>query len=644
VGRSEVEYNRVMDTVVMRPVIVKAVVVCLAIAVAPWLSGGQEPLAMLISGFALLLGALLVGRQAETRLLKRGPLVVVFGLLIGLALLSLLWTANRYSTAVWVVQWVMAALAFRLAYSISGDEVGRKWLVNAYVISAGVFALAAIWMYLTSEYGRLTGTFYWANPAAAYLIPAVVWGVDQIRRRERSRGLYGWLAATAVFLAAFLLTDSRAASAVLIVVVLLYLLLVKLNRSFWIKFVFTVVVAVGLSYGLVRVSTLTDQHTAKVAPGSRFSEAVKGESSSGSDRLRFLSSALNMWFEHPVLGVGAGTYGDVHPSYQQRVVSASTSAHNVYVQVLAELGLPGAMLLAGLLLTLLLGSLRGLVRRPELVPVALGTLGLLMHMGLDIDVRYPALLGLVGVFFGLMYAQGKTRWVRPGWKWPLVALVAVAPLVNLYLSDTWANRAKAVQADDDYELAAQDFARAQQGWVFNPDYVSAEGINLYTMASLYPEGRQTGYQAALERARRAEALDRYDGQHHQLEGRVLAAMGDAKGAAAAFRRALALDRFNHPDYALDLAALLMRENQPAEALQVAEAMLAQYPPEVVSNRGSDETVAPTLANLEALRGNVYLGQGDLDRAGAAADRALKLDPQSLRGRALKHQVETLIMR
>src|SRR5471030_590166 len=99
----------------LRSVVVKALIVCLAIAVAPWLSGGQEPIGMLISAFALLLGSLLVWRQPEARALKRGPLVVLYGLLIAFALLSLLWTANRYSSAVWIVEWVMAGLAFRLA-------------------------------------------------------------------------------------------------------------------------------------------------------------------------------------------------------------------------------------------------------------------------------------------------------------------------------------------------------------------------------------------------------------------------------------------------------------------------------------------------------------------------------------------------
>ena len=629
------------DAVRMRPVITKALVICLAVAVAPWLSGGQEPLGMLISGFALLLGSLLVWRQPESRVFKRGPLVAAYSLLIVLAALSLLWTANRYSSTLWIVQWVMAGLAFRLAYVISGNEMGKRWVVGAYAVSAGIFSAVAIGMYLTSEYGRLTGTFYWANPAAAYLIPAIILGLDRMRRTA-GRAQYGWMALAVLWGTAFWLTDSRAATAVSAIIIGLYLLISKLNRRFWILFVFSAILVFGASYGLVQLSTVTVQHSHKVAPGSRFKEAAKGESTSGGDRLYYLGSALQMWASHPLGGVGAGAYGDVHPQYQSRVVSASTSAHNVYVQILAELGIGGVALTAAVLLLLMLGSLRGLFSNPALLPVALGTLGLLLHFGLDIDARYPALLSLVGAFFGLMYTQKHSKWVRLSWKWPAISAAVLIPIVSLYFSETWATRGANAQTDGDYALAAEDYGRASSGIIFNPDHLGAEGINWYALASLGgPAARHNGDQA-LAAARQAEALDPADGQHHQLEGRILALRGDLRGAEVAFRKALVLDRFNHPDYAYDLADILVRRGRPDEALAAAGTMLAQYPAAVVANRVADETLPPALANLEALAGNVYLAQGQVQPAGRAADRALALYPKSLRGRALKHQVEIIV--
>ncbi len=182
----------------LRTVIVGTLVACLAVAIAPWFSGGQEPLAVLISATALMLAALMAWLQPEVRRLRFGPLVVAFGGLIGLALLSLLWSVNRYSTAVWVSEWVMAGLAFKLAYTLAGEPDGREWILRTYLGSAGLFSLVALGMYLFSVYDRLTGTFYWANPAAAYLIPAVLLSLDRLRRAH-GKEVYLWMVAVLLF-------------------------------------------------------------------------------------------------------------------------------------------------------------------------------------------------------------------------------------------------------------------------------------------------------------------------------------------------------------------------------------------------------------------------------------------------------------
>ncbi len=420
---SDTWYNCPMDVTkrdgdevtVMRPVIVGTLAVCLAVAVAPWIPGGREPLARVGRGFAWLRGAGLGGRRPAGGGGRRGPLVWSFGALAGFAVLSLLWSANRYSTVWWVAEWVMAGLAFRLAYTLAGEPRGREWVIRAYLATAVVFSVSAIWMYLVSSYDRLVGVFYWPNPAAAYLIPAVILAVDQLRR-ARGRMAWWWGSAATLFLAAFWLTDSRAATLVLAVVGAIYLLISPTPRTFWIKFVFTLAIGFGLSIGLVQASTLFVQHSAKVVPGSRLAEAASGESKSVSDRLYYLGSAFEMWFAHPVGGTGAGTYGDVHPQYQQRVISASNDAHNVYAQTLAELGLVGAVALAATMFWLLAGALRGVAANSDTVPVLLGAGGLLVHFGLDIDARYPTLLMLAAALLGVVYGQWSQTRRRVSWR------------------------------------------------------------------------------------------------------------------------------------------------------------------------------------------------------------------------------------
>jgi O-antigen ligase len=649
-------YNESMRTLEdgangLRPVITAALVGCVGVAMAPWLTGGREPVGLLLSGFALLLGGLLIWRQPDVRRLGRGPLWWSYAALMAIAILSLLWTANHYASELWIVRWTLAGLAFWLAYVIAGEPKGRRWLVNAYLVSAGLFAGVALGMYLVSDYDRLTGVFYWPNPAAAYLMPAWLLALDRLRRAVLSsailsRGVWLWGGLSTLIALSFLLTSSRASFVVFGFVLVIYLVIAQLNRRAWLTFVFSFLIAFVLSILLGWLSSQIGHTRSTVVPGSRSADVAAGSSRSVSDRLHYAQSAFEMWWDHPVGGVGAGAYGDVHPQYQRQVESASSNAHNLYLQVLAELGLLGAVALAGLILFIGFGMLPGMIRAPELVPAALGLLALALHFGMDIDADYPSLLMLAAVLAGLLVTPWRRERRAPvRWAW-LVGVVVLVPIVSLYQSDHWAQRAKVAQQNEDYDVAAQEFAQASRGVAFNPDWIAAEGINRLAMVaegmgSKDEQGREES-DLALDRARQAQRLDPYDAQHHQLEGRVLLQRGDYKGAKTAFERALTLDPLNHPDYALDLATAQQQLSQTEAASRTIANMLAKYPPEVVAARNANEALPSTLANLWAMQGNIQLGRGQVTEAAASAKAALKLDPDNLRGRALNRAVRQIM--
>jgi len=537
---------------------------------------------------------------------------------------------------VWLTEWALAALAFRLAYGVAAEPRGRQWLIRLYLVSAGIFGMDALWVFLTTSYPRLTGSFFWPNPAAAYLLPALVTSFDRLRQ-ARGRKALAWLGACTGFVATFLLTDSRAALIIIVFILLLYLLIASL-KGFWIKFLLVLVLGFGLSVGLAALSTRTAHHSWSLIPGSRLAQVASGEPASLTDRVDYVKSAFEIWWLHPILGTGAGTYADVHPRFQQGAETASSDAHNLYAQVLSELGLVGALALAATLLWLFAGCLRGLLRNPELIPVALGMAALLLHFAVDIDASYPALLLLAAVLAGLLYAQWWPQRGRSSWYPAGLAAVVMVPVISLYQSGVWAAVGQAAQDNNNYAQAVSDYAAAHRGVAYDPDYVDAEGIDWYTLAAVGANGARADAQLALERARTAEKLDPDDGQHYQLEGRVLALTGNLKGAAAAFTTALKLDPYDHPEYALELATVQLDEGERARALATANAMLTKYPPAVVVNRNLDTSIRPTLSDLDAFVGNLELQGGNLPVARQAAGRALQQDPADLRARALEVQV------
>jgi tetratricopeptide (TPR) repeat protein len=623
----------VVERTQLRPLIAWTLAGCLAVAMAPWLSGGQEPLAGLISVFALLMGTVLAWRQPAVRQLKPGPLAVSYLALVAWAALSLLWSANRYSSLVWLAGLVGAGLAFRLAYLVAGDDDGWQRIVWLYLVSALAVVAYGGYLYLTSGYDRFTSSFYWPNPAAAYLIPAIFWSFDRWRRG--GHWVNGKLAI--IFGASFVLTASRAAAAVVLLLLAIYLLCIRPNRRLWITLLFSILGSILIAYGFVYVRQALQPKAVITTPGSRLSPASAGNLQSGSDRIHYLESTINIWVAHPILGTGAGTFADVHPQYQGRVVSASTNAHNAYLQILAELGLLGFLILGWLGFSLVVGTLRGVWQQPKLLALWLGMAGLWLHFGLDIDAQYPALLLLAASLAGALYYQRPSQ-RSLGWWWPVAAVGVTAVVACTYLSSVWTVRGQAAQDANDYATAAADFQRAHSYGVYDPDVLTAEGINRYTLAK---EGEASQAGPALALARAAERADRDDAQHRQLEGRVLELKGDTKGAEAAYREALRLDPYNHPEYSYDLALLEWHEGRIGDALTTADAMLAQYPPAVVANRAADPAIAESLAELAVFEGTVHLQAGDLPAARASSKQALSLDAGDVRAQALAAVLEHL---
>ncbi|HSX01670.1 MAG TPA: O-antigen ligase family protein, partial [Candidatus Saccharimonas sp.] len=288
----------------MRGAVGWALIVCLMVAMAPWMSGGQDTLAMFLGSGALLLGVLLTWRQPAVRGLKAGMLVWSAAGLLGWAALSLAWTANRYSTVVWLVMLVTAILAFRLSYVVAGWQWGRERLLAAYVAVTLAVCAYGYWFYLTVSYERFVSSFYWPNPAAAFLIPGVLVGMFGLRKGGRVA--WWWTAYLVVVGTAFALASSRGAALALGVAVLGYVVLRKWSKQAWVRFVCIIAAVVVLSYGLavwherifngVNTTTLT----------SRVAEAASGTTQSGSDRIYYLRSAVTLWARAPLWGSGAG--------------------------------------------------------------------------------------------------------------------------------------------------------------------------------------------------------------------------------------------------------------------------------------------------------------------------------------------------
>jgi tetratricopeptide (TPR) repeat protein len=171
---------------------------------------------------------------------------------------------------------------------------------------------------------------------------------------------------------------------------------------------------------------------------------------------------------HPALGSGADTYEQYYLQHRSNSLKVR-NAHNLYLEVLAELGPVGLALLVvglGVPLVAAVGA-----RREPLVPAAFGGLAAyLLHAGADWDWQLTAVtLTALACAVALLTASQGARWTVPlGTRGVrigvLAAVVIVAVGVLVGLRGNAADAASQRAADAHHWVAAEQQARTAVSW------------------------------------------------------------------------------------------------------------------------------------------------------------------------------------
>lgn len=180
-------------------------------------------------------------------------------------------------------------------------------------------------------------------------------------------------------------------------------------------------------------------------------EQTVSSSASWDSRVQSWRDTLPMMADFPILGVGLSAWGTIFPKYDGSFFFGSQArrAHNDYVQLLAEMGLLGAGLLAAACLVAGRRLIRLLAERSARgyvvhLAIASGLLALVVHEFVDFDLQMPgiAVTALVLLGLGLRDSwQTETERVSAGFA-PAIAAAGVVSLCLVMAQSTL--RAEAV--------------------------------------------------------------------------------------------------------------------------------------------------------------------------------------------------------
>lgn len=379
--------------------------------------------------------------------------VVVLPLLLAAyALVSMVWS-HTYLAGVELARWLLLAVVVLLVVNLASIPRARVLLAGLHLgaVVAATWAVLQFWfdLNLFAQGPNPASTFVNRNFLAEFLVLTVPAGIWLLANVQGSGRIGALAASNAWVVLALLMTGTRSALVALLVLTPLLLwwgwawrgrLAVahwSRTQGLWAATVITVVVAgmgqipsgnaaIVAEHGQVKVSALERalRRTSTVASPTEY------QSGSFSMRVRMWETTARMIVAHPWAGVGAGAW-EVHtPLFQEPDTPVETDyyAHNEPLQLLAEYGLFGWLVL-GLLLTYGVIGVRRSLRLPAdadpheaplrlVVLLGLGALGFVSSAGFPLHlaatgVAFALYLGILAASDARMASVGgRGTWVR----------------------------------------------------------------------------------------------------------------------------------------------------------------------------------------------------------------------------------------
>ncbi|MEK6683562.1 MAG: O-antigen ligase family protein [Nitrospirota bacterium] len=555
---------------------------------APLIDGGTTHFPVLVIRLVLLgvLTAWFVGSRKSGRLSLRWsrlyPIILAF---VGWSLLSVV--SSPY-TAVGL-QWLLSIASYGLMLVLVVQRVDSpgqlRWLVMV-CLGMGVFeATVGIYQFWGLSQPRATGTFFNPNFYATYEVAmfALAFGLlHYSQRKDRMRGETPllWLTAGATALAV-VLAQSRGALLAFIVAVG-FVGFCRYGK------VFLGVLVLCLFVGWVIPNPL-QQRILSVGTQDPYAYT----------RQDIWKNSLQRIIDHP-WGVGLGLYKYTSFQYRFPVEGAiarygkrAESAHNEYLQMAVELGLPGlALLLMGIgflgreIRETLNGEIEGW-ERSVVIGLTGGCLGILVHGAVDSVFHEPALVLLMLLFAGMIlvlkrltvpgsasvrvvsFPYHPARMALVGMLVTLLALLIIRPAAAWYTFDRGEAEMRVGQearALDWYQWAT----RIDPGTTAYRDAVARVEVSLYQQSGNLP--RLLG---AVEELRVALDLNPLDGRYAHRLGKLYVLLADhadsgAKRetllgkAAAYYEQAMQLDPYSPFNY-LELGQLRLAQERGEQA-------------------------------------------------------------------------------
>jgi O-antigen ligase len=561
----------------------------------PLSDGGRTSFAraMLSAGIFCLISLALISRE-NLAFLRALPLrwLALVSLVTGASCLTSMYKDFSLREALTFLSVIGGSvLSFHIA------RQGRRRLLLIALLSSGMaVTLYALPSYLTAPPGSqaasaLSGAFHYPNGLGSFLLLICFLPFMFVSHSGTRVGSLGAVLLFAVFWVGLILTHSRGVWAAGMIALVFWT-----SREWRLLWACRWRMAMGAVL-IVSLVLIASRRPADIAP--RFvslSAATSKEQHDPSFQWRrdIYAWTFDIIKDRPWTGTGIGTFPFAIKLYQRAPYITGLYAHNHYLQVAAEMGLPA---LAGLLLALgflfkrgwgLIASLEpGTRERSLAVGLVAGLLGSSLHAAVDLGWSYPA----VGLIFGTeaamllglssrslpvaaVNAQGPADLRALRFILLSLCLVMAALAGSRYYAEVFRNEGNVALEAGDHDRAVRAFRWSSR---LNPLFYSPRQL----LASAY--AAKGDRESSEHEAEAAFRLDPFDGDAFHALARIHWLAGQHEKAESEFLSAVRLQPYTRLAYYYDLAEFYLGSGRPDEAHAWLRKGVEIFRPELVTS-------------------------------------------------------------
>lgn len=550
--------------------------------------------------------------------------IPVHGTLLVFLLATLLSAVGPSTRAQALSLWftvLSGGILFVLGRAWGSTAEGLRTVVVAAATVAGLAGLAALGAGVLDHSNRFDGLMHNANALGGTMLLGIPLAIGWART---ATGRARWVAYAAGVVCTLGLLVAASYTGIVSAVLVLGMTVVwfrpRVDRRVVLRGVLGFVLLLALLVG-VRVVATRDLRTALNLPATISRESLR---LSFTQRYAFNEAALRMIADRPLSGFGLGAFQRVYPRYAVTIGEQPRYAHNWYLELASEAGLPALAAFVAFLYLALRPAVRSVHQGvPDALRLGalLSVLAVLIHGGLDFATHFGSVAVPLWVLLGALSVSGESPAERAvSWARPFVLALAFV----LFVRGVTLVGAAAMGDDAAARQRNGDAAGARTMWEtslrLDPsvDTYRALGWNWFS-AREDPEALDRAW-AVTERAKRWGSDDYF---LYHLRGRIAYAQKDRSRAEAELANAVALDPWFHLNFLYDYATVLHESGRSVEAEDALIRVFTRY---TVVSYSSNPDLADGRAHLAELLGRILQSQNRLAGAIRAYRSALEFEP------------------